>query len=142
MRRTPSTPATPTHQGGFLLIEVLVAVLIFSIGVLSLVGLQARAVSDSGQSRYRTEAALLANDLVSEMRLGNRSGAYLKDQFDTDKTAYNAWLLKVQALLPGSTSTNTTVAVTAASGEVQIVVGWRAPNETSDHRFTLISQIR
>lgn len=56
-----------TRQAGLSLIEVLVSILIFSIGILGMVGLQARAVQYSVDAEDRTRAALLANEIVSEM---------------------------------------------------------------------------
>ena len=50
-----------------MLLEVLIALLVFSVGVLGLVGLQANSMQQSTQSRYHTEAMLLANDLTGQM---------------------------------------------------------------------------
>lgn len=57
------------HQHGSSLLEVLVAVLIVSLGLLGLVGLQAKATSMSVSAEDRSRAALLANDFVSTMQL-------------------------------------------------------------------------
>jgi len=53
------------RQHGFTLIEILVAILIFSFGLLGFVGLQARAIQFSTSADDSNRAALLANDLVS-----------------------------------------------------------------------------
>ncbi|MEO6934010.1 MAG: prepilin-type N-terminal cleavage/methylation domain-containing protein [Collimonas sp.] len=55
----------PKQQPGFLLIEVMVALLIFSFGILGLVGLQATAINNSVSAEDRTQAALLADNLVA-----------------------------------------------------------------------------
>lgn len=60
------------HQYGSSLLEVLVAVLIVSFGLLGLVGLQAKATSMSISAEDRSRAALLANDFVSTMQLMRR----------------------------------------------------------------------
>ena len=52
---------------GFMLIEALVALLLFSLGVLGMVALQARASQESLSSEYRARAALLANELSAAM---------------------------------------------------------------------------
>jgi type IV pilus assembly protein PilV len=54
-------------QGGLTLIEVLVAILIFSFGLLGFVGLQARAIQYSAGAEDSNRAALLANELASQM---------------------------------------------------------------------------
>lgn len=53
------------RQAGFTLIEVLVALLVFSIGLLGMIGLQARATQVSIEAEDANRAALLANELGS-----------------------------------------------------------------------------
>ncbi|MBN9287762.1 MAG: type IV pilus modification protein PilV [Gammaproteobacteria bacterium 39-13] len=53
---------------GFTLLEVLVAIIVFSIGLLGLAGLQILSLKLSGDSLLRTVAALQANDMVDRMR--------------------------------------------------------------------------
>ena len=55
-----------TQRGSFLL-EALVSVLIVALGILGLVGLQARAIQNVDDAQYRSEAAFLANDAVGQM---------------------------------------------------------------------------
>jgi type IV pilus assembly protein PilV len=84
----------PRAQSGVMLIEALIALLIFSIGVLGIIGLQSTAVKVSGDARYRSEAALLANELIGKMWTSDRTAATLKAAFDsaeTSPTAYQAW---------------------------------------------------
>ncbi len=53
---------------GFTLLEVLVALVIFSIGLLGLAGLQILSLRLTGDSLLRTTAAILANDMIDRMR--------------------------------------------------------------------------
>ena len=53
---------------GATLIEVMVALVILSIGLLGLASLQLSGISDTSNSEKRTQAAILANDLVERMR--------------------------------------------------------------------------
>ena len=58
----------PSHrQGGAFLLEALIAILIFSLGVLGIVGLQARSLKAVGDAQYRGEAAFLAQTLAGRM---------------------------------------------------------------------------
>lgn len=54
-------------QAGFTLLEVLVAILICSFGLLGIVGLQARAMQYSVSAEDSTRAVLLANEITTEM---------------------------------------------------------------------------
>ena len=58
---------------GFSLIEVLVAIVIISIGILGLVAMQGRTVQYTQDSAQRNTAAMLADDLIELIR-SNRDG--------------------------------------------------------------------
>jgi len=62
----PSPSSARTSQSGVALIEVLVSVLLFSLGILGLIGLQTRAISLSIDAD-RNRAALIANDIAAAM---------------------------------------------------------------------------
>jgi type IV pilus assembly protein PilV len=49
------------------MVEILMAVLILSIGVLGFAGLQLKALQSTGQSFYRSQATILADDILSRM---------------------------------------------------------------------------
>ncbi len=63
-------------QPGFTLLEVLVALLILSIGVLGLASLQFTGVKSNREVYYRTQAAILAQDIVGRLQ-ANHQGNYL-----------------------------------------------------------------
>ena len=56
------------NNRGFSLLEVVVAMGIFSVGILAIAGLQVMATSGNAKARFSTEAAILAQD-VSERLL-------------------------------------------------------------------------
>jgi len=59
---------SPHSQGGFTLIEVLSAIVILSIGLLGIAGLQAVAKKANADAIQRTTATMLANDIIERMR--------------------------------------------------------------------------
>lgn len=66
-------------QQGFTLLEVLVAVVVLSIGLLGLAGLQATGLSQNNSAYQRTQATLLAYDMLDRLRAnyeGVRQGYY------------------------------------------------------------------
>jgi len=57
------------RQGGVSLVEVLVATVVLSLGLLGLAGLQASGLRVGQSSIYRSQAAQLAYDIVERMRV-------------------------------------------------------------------------
>jgi type IV pilus assembly protein PilV len=57
----------PAHRRGVALIEALIGFLIFAIGVLGLVGLQASMTKAQVGAKVRADAALLANEVLGLM---------------------------------------------------------------------------
>ena len=71
-------PRLLSRQYGSVLIESLVAVVIFSMGVLSLVGLQGAMQKNSSDNRYRAEAQLIAQThLANMMAYGSDAATYV-----------------------------------------------------------------
>lgn len=68
------THNTPQRQHGATLIEVLIAVVVLSIGLLGLAGLQATSVKSNHSAYQRSQATLFAYDLADRMR-ANRTEA-------------------------------------------------------------------
>jgi type IV pilus assembly protein PilV len=131
-------------QAGFSLIEALVAIVIFSIGILALVALQVTSVRQASNAKYRSDAALLVNQLIGLMWVSDRTTSTLQTNFNTGGASYNQWAATVQAQLPGATASAPTVAV-AADGQVTVNIFWKAPNEQDSdphHRYTAIARIQ
>jgi len=61
-------PRCHTRQCGFSLVELLVALLIFSVGLLSIVGLQTISKQSNFAAIQRTTAAQIAQGLLEDMR--------------------------------------------------------------------------
>ncbi|MGK9065744.1 type IV pilus modification protein PilV [Stutzerimonas chloritidismutans] len=70
--RSPLPPSS--LQRGATLIEVLVAMLILSVGLLGLAGMQMTALKSNQSAYYRSQATVLAYDIIDRMR-ANRTEA-------------------------------------------------------------------
>ena len=57
----------PSAERGAVLLEAFIAILLFSMGILALVGVQATAVKHAADAKYRAEAAYLANQIIAQM---------------------------------------------------------------------------
>ena len=60
--------ALTDRQGGVGLIEVLISLLILSIGLLGMAALQARGLTMTTEALQRTQATILANDIIERAR--------------------------------------------------------------------------
>ncbi len=54
-------------QHGSILIEALIAFLIFSVGILGVIGVQASTINVTLEARYRSDAAFLANQMIAQI---------------------------------------------------------------------------
>lgn len=71
------------NQKGLSLVEILVTLLIMAIGTLGIAALQLTGLKYSSGAAVRTQATLLANDLMDRMR-ANRTVAIDKTLYNTD----------------------------------------------------------
>ncbi len=84
----PYTTRSKPHQAaGFTLLEVLIAVVVLSIGLLGLAGLQTTGLRNNQDAYARTQAATLANDMADRIR-ANMAG-YNAGNYD-NTAAYTA----------------------------------------------------
>ena len=109
---------------GMTLVEVLVSLLIFSVGLLGLMTLQARALRYSTDAEDTNRAALLANEIAAQM-LTSQNVVVTGTQLD-------AWRARV-ADASGSGLPNGfgTVVVDNATGLASITIAWRPPTAAS-----------
>lgn len=147
MNATPLLPPSVHRQRGFSLLEVLIAIVVMSFGLLGLVGLQMTAMKNNTSAHYRAQATLLAYDIVDRMR-ANREVA-LAEGYDlalsdaapgTTTTVVNAdkaaWLTALAARLPAGDGA---IDMTAATNTVVVTVRWddsRGINDSSNSSDT------
>jgi type IV pilus assembly protein PilV len=112
---------TLRRSRGLSMIEVLVAVVLISFGILGLVSLQARAVQVSVSAEDSQRAALLAGEIAATMWGANT--------VSLDAAVVEAWADRVAdpavAGLPNATGT---VDVDAGGNVARVTVQWRAPH--------------
>ncbi|MGB5539039.1 MAG: type IV pilus modification protein PilV [Gammaproteobacteria bacterium] len=142
------------QQTGFSLIEVLIALIVLSIGLLGHSKIQALSVRAGTDAHLQTEATFLANDMIERMRANRPSvasdyyaginyaaidctGAPAKicsegtagaaaDCTSSEMADEDAfdWFCEVTATLPGGS-----VAVSSAAGIYSVAVSWNGLDE-------------
>jgi len=140
VRSHPFTTHGRRQQHGVLLLEGLVAILLFSFAVLALVGLQARMVSAQTDSKFRADAGLLANELLARMWSDTPTKTGV-NTYNGLACAANArckdWQDKVASQLPNGRGS---VLVDATSQMVTVTVNWKQGSETA-HTYSLRSRL-
>lgn len=138
-------------QQGVMLIEALIGILIFSIGILALIGMQATAIKNTTDARYRSEAAFLANQIIGQMWVDLPNlGRYDHDD-GGNYAARNNWRTSVQNLLPGIDIANNLLVPQVHVGpdaglglgqnEVRVIIQWRQPGEDATRNFLMVNRI-
>jgi type IV pilus assembly protein PilV len=157
-----------SDQEGFFLIEAMVALLIFALGILGLVAMGGTAVASQSDSQYRTEASALADAIAGEIALN------IDRTDETTKAASLALfahhaagancvfggpatgIATVAALadqagnavplrpgLPGATTVNQQILVDGPGSfnRVQITLCWKTANDNAMRRHTLVTYV-
>lgn len=138
VRRLPMS-ARPVR--GIALIEALVAILIFSLAILGLVGLQVSTSKAQTGAKFRADAANYANDLVGTIW----ADAANRSQYDSANCDSYAkckdWKTRTQAALPGSSDTAMLdVGYDDKTDEFTITIGWKVPGEGA-HQYVTTTTI-
>jgi len=111
-------------QKGMALIEGMVAMLIFSLGILSIVGLQAVNLKQSTDAKYRVDASFLANQTLGSMwATRNNLANFAVEDDDVDT-------------LPNGKRT-----VVVNGNQVTVTITWQLPGEPAPHRHVVVAQI-
>ena len=126
--------------------------LLFSIGILGLIRLQAIAIQSTAEARYRAEANFLANQLVSTLWLDQANlsqyahfaqsinchpagtASVLASQASSELAR---WLAAVEKTLPRATAGQQQITVNA-DNSVDITLCWHPPQDTEWRQLNLI----
>ena len=148
-----------SFQHGFVLLDALIGIVIFSIGILGLVALQSSAIKLAGDAKYRTDAAMLADQVIAEMWTNNAASradfiAQYAGGGGTNGAAYTAWANTIDCTsatastgcLPGVKTNPPVITITPIATDtndslVTVTVNWQAPNDTGPHSYVTITQI-
>jgi type IV pilus assembly protein PilV len=139
------------QQAGVALLEVLISILIFSIGIVALLGLQTVAVGTVSDSKIRVDATMIVHKLISEMRAvprdtttGQIDNAYLTANYASPAgPGFVAWrnndvfnTTNPTAGLPGVSATvSPPTVVIDNNNNAVITVFWRTPKDPTLRKY-------
>jgi type IV pilus assembly protein PilV len=148
------------RQSGFSLVEVLIALVVMSIGMLGIAGLYVQSMQAGRTSMFRHHAVTLAGDVADRIRANPIAGIAYADPVGANNNcappvgalcsaaqmaANDIFLWKDQALnyLP---SGNVTIVFVPAAGFVpptyQITVSWTEPNQINVPTYSITIPVR
>lgn len=149
-------------QRGIVLIDAMIAILIFSVGILGMVALQGSAVEMTGAANYRINAAMLAEHVIAQMWT-ETDLTQLSSDFAGSKGAggskYLTWYQSADCTLtdpkpatnclPGVKANPPSIVVSpqtiSSSGNTQyqvtVTVYWQAPSDSSVHKYVSVTAI-
>lgn len=111
-------PAGVRHGTGLSLIEMLIALVVLSFGLLGLAGLQAYSLKNNHNSYFRSQATVLGYDLLDQIR-AKRADFLEAGGAQPDTSDVATWSATVAATLPAGQG-----AVACADGVCQVTVSW------------------
>jgi len=129
---------------GMTLVEVLVTLLLISVGLLGVAALQLTSLKGNQEAYVRSQASALAGYILDRMRANPqafRAGAYTVAMNGTgtaNTTAGNdllAWQNEIDRLLPGG-STNAGGSIARAGNIVTITIQWSERRDDATFRTT------
>jgi type IV pilus assembly protein PilV len=137
MIKTKRIQSFVSHQQGVVLLESLIAILIFSLGILGLVGLQAATIKGTAEAKYRAQASYVAQQ---------RIGALWVDQANlADYAEEDADISNVSGLPNGKRST---IRANGSDNTCKddltcftVIVSWQQPGSNDVHNVTMVSRV-
>jgi len=125
--------AARSPQQGVMLLEALVAILIFTLGIIAVMGMQAASISQVTQAKYRTDASYLANQIIGKMWTDFPN---LSSYSSAGYAGRATWNAAVASTLPTG---NGVIAIAGTTATVTVT--WKLPSESVTHQFVTIATI-
>ena len=135
-----NTQTRRRRQAGFSLLEVLITMLIVSFGLLGIAGIVITSLKNTQGSYARSQASLLANDIIDRMRANRTVAEAAPSPYNLALTVDPAGTGVVaddltqwrSALAAGIAAGTGSVSVDAASKKVTVTVQWNDSHASAD----------
>jgi type IV pilus assembly protein PilV len=125
------------HQQGVMLLEALIGILIFSLGILSMVAMQGLAIGYTSDAKYRSDASFLANEIIATMWMDSANMINYNYPGGT-AVPLAAWVNRVTIILPQA---DAAIVVDPATGSVDVSVRWTPPNSVDTRTYRSLSVV-
>ncbi len=138
----PAQRPLRSSQQGVMLIEALVAILIFTLGVVALMGLQANSIVQVSEAKYRTDASYLASQIIGQMWVDQGPpppAAPGQNLPNYEAAGFGARAAGMRWSHPRCPGDSPTIKVTTPPGGlrtmVTVTITWKQPEDQITHRY-------
>lgn len=147
----------PLRVRGVGLIEVMVALVVLSIGLLGVANLQLSGLRMTQEAYFHSQAAVLAQDIIDRMRANPAAvadGAYARDSFAEQEEAPRCapvvlagsvaaqdlalWTQRLACALPAGDGT----VVRRSDGVIRVTIRWRTREDGEDAFATETTEVQ
>lgn len=124
--------AAARYQEGVMLLEALVAILIFSLGIIAVMGMQAVSIQQVSQSKFRTDASYLANQIIGQMWTDQPN----LSAYTSPGGPRAAWDAAVASTLPQGQAT-----IVLNGRQATVTIQWRMPDDLTWRNYVSVANI-
>jgi type IV pilus assembly protein PilV len=137
------------YQSGGGLVEGLMSLVVLSVGILGLIGMQATLIQDSSESRVRMQAGFFATSVLGMAAANPQNvGCFIVNSAQSAactspdaQTQALGWLDQVISALPGATGVPPQVAYDNANGQLTVTLRWQMRGDTVVHNYVAATQV-
>ena len=133
-------------QQGATLLEGLISIAIFSIGMLGLGALQINMMKSSQETRYRTIASYYAEEIIGIAMVDspeNQKNYTVSDGECSNKDSICAsWIKRVKEDLPAASEKNEKTSIEIKDDIMTVTIRWKRENETEVQQYATSTNLK
>jgi len=136
-------------QNGGGLVEGLMSLVVLSVGILALIGMQATLIQDNSESRVRMQAGFFATSVLGMAAANPQNvGCFIVNSAQSaacvsvDAQAQaTGWVDQVMNVLPDAATVPPQVSYDSASGQLTVTLRWRMRGDSMVHNYVAATQV-
>jgi len=136
-------------QNGGGLVEGLMSLVVLSVGILALIGMQATLIQDNSESRVRMQAGFFATSVLGMAAANPQNvGCFIVNSAQSaacvsvDAQAQTTgWVDQVMNVLPDAATVPPQVSYDSANGQLTVTLRWRMRGDSVVHNYVAATQV-
>jgi type IV pilus assembly protein PilV len=157
MHSKPIAESSTRSEGGSAILEGLIAILLFSVGIIAIMGLQSVSINAVRDAKYRSDASYVAAQIIGLMWADRGANSVNLPCYSLPNTgtcpstsssaARVTWLDSFTTsggvnFLPGAAPARQEITVDAATSTVTVTIRWQSPQDVAERQFVTVARIR